>query len=120
MSYSKMLYEQRLGTCSHIMTCPLLLLEILRALYEEAQAAKTTGRKHKTPLTDSRLNTSHVHKPTLTILLQPSHQLTGGLRVSPDNTSERTIQLRPNQTQSATNNALIPDHCFSRKKLIQE
>lgn len=44
------------------------------------------------------LNTSHVHKPTLTILLQLSHQLTGGLRVSPDNTSERTIQLGPNQT----------------------
>ena len=64
----------------HITTCPLLLLGILRALYEEAQAAKTTtGRRHETPLADSLLNSSHVHKPTLTILLQLSHQLTGGL-----------------------------------------
>ena len=79
MSYSKVLYEQRLGMCLHITTCPLLLLGILRALYEEAQAAKTTGRRHETPLTDSLLNTSHVHKPTLAILLQLSHQLTEGL-----------------------------------------
>ena len=120
MSYSKMMDEQRLGMCLHTMTCPLLLLGILRSLSEEAQAAKTTERRHETPLTDSLLNTSHVHKTTLTILLQlspadwrfrsESRQYQG---------KNHPAEAKPN-CQSATNNALIPDYCFSRKKLIQE